>query len=73
MQHLTKSALLLSVALFALSGCGGTPEEKEARYLKKGDELMAQGKLKKARVEFRNAAKIKPTDANAYLSFRYRR
>ncbi|HEU0117616.1 MAG TPA: tetratricopeptide repeat protein, partial [Alphaproteobacteria bacterium] len=56
---LTSSALCL---ILILAGCGGTPEQKEARYLKHGNELFDAGDYEKARVEYRNAARAKPTD-----------
>src|SRR5271154_3336688 len=47
----------------ALISCD-SPEEKEARYLKHGNKLFNQGELEKARVEYKNAARIKPADPN---------
>jgi predicted Zn-dependent protease len=44
--------------------CCGTPQQKEARYLKEGDRLYKQGDLEKARVEYRNAMRIAPADAS---------
>ena len=63
-RSLQFSAALILLSL-SLSGCGGTPEEKEARYLKHGEEYFAQKQYDKARVEYQNAERIKPTDANA--------
>lgn len=45
-----------------LTGCS-SPDEKEARYLKRGNELFEQGEFEKARVEYKNAGRIKPADA----------
>ena len=39
-----------------------TPREKELKYIKRGDILFARGEYKKARLEYKNAAKIMPTD-----------
>jgi len=59
-KNLALSSLLLAGLL--LTGCG-TPEEKEARYLKRGNEFFDRGEYEKARVEYKNAARIKPTEA----------
>src|ERR1700677_3509195 len=45
-----------------LAGCS-KPEEKEAQYIKRGNELFDQGKFEQARVEYKNAGRIKPADA----------
>jgi|CXWL01.1.fsa_nt_gi tetratricopeptide (TPR) repeat protein len=39
-----------------------TPLEKAAKHMRRGDVLFAQGEYKKARLEYKNAAKIRPTD-----------
>lgn len=39
-----------------------TPLEKAAKYIKRGDVLFERGEFKKARLEYKNAAKITPTD-----------
>jgi putative PEP-CTERM system TPR-repeat lipoprotein len=41
----------------------GTPKEREITYLRRGNDLFAQGAYEKARVEYKNAARIMPTDA----------
>lgn len=43
-----------------------TPEQKEARYLKRGNDLFEKGEYGKARLEYRNAARVMPADANVY-------
>nr|MDP9128681.1 tetratricopeptide repeat protein [Pseudomonadota bacterium] len=52
------AAGLISLALAACS----SPEEKEARYLKRGNDLFDKGQYDAARVEYKNAARLKPTD-----------
>src|ERR1700743_2362030 len=58
-----KHALVLPLLCLTLllTGCG-SPEQKEARHIKRGTDLLKANKFDKARVEFLNAAKIKPTD-----------
>jgi tetratricopeptide (TPR) repeat protein len=55
------SVLLLASAVTLLSGCGN-PEEKEARYLRQGNDLFNTGQYDKARIAYKNAAKLKPAD-----------
>ena len=57
------SASVLILASLALTGCGG-PVQKEARYMQRGNELLDAGQYEKARIEYRNAAKINPTDVD---------
>src|ERR1700683_2034423 len=63
----TKSRALFAVALLAalvLTGCGGA-EARKARHLEKGQAFYAANNFEKARVEFRNALQIAPTDSAA--------
>jgi len=39
-----------------------TPAQKEVKYIKRGIEFFEKGEYRKARIEYQNAAKIKPTD-----------
>ncbi len=48
----------------AVSGCGGA-QSRKAKHLEKGESFLAAGNLEKARVEFRNALQIVPTDSEA--------
>ncbi|HEX9448458.1 MAG TPA: tetratricopeptide repeat protein, partial [Dongiaceae bacterium] len=54
-----------SVGFLLLGGCSD-PDSRAAKYVKHGEELIAQGQPDKARLEFRNALKIKPTLAEPY-------
>ncbi len=57
--------LLLSLAAaILLAGCGGA-ESRKARHFEKGQAYLTAGNLEKARVEFRNALQISPTDSEA--------
>lgn len=59
-----KIPLLTATALLAVSlmACD-SPEEKYAKYIDRGAELFDQGAYDKARLEFKNAARLKPADA----------
>ncbi|MGD9741278.1 MAG: tetratricopeptide repeat protein, partial [Dongiaceae bacterium] len=56
-------ALCLSFGL-ALAACDGA-QDREARYLERGQELFDQGDYVKASLEFRNALQINPTSIHA--------
>jgi predicted Zn-dependent protease len=53
------------LAIGLLGGCGD-PDSRAAKYVAHGEELVASGQPDKARLEFRNAIKIKPTLAEPY-------
>jgi tetratricopeptide (TPR) repeat protein len=55
---------IVCIATLAFSGCGGA-ESRKALHLEKGQEFLKAGKFDKARVEFRNALQIAPTDSEA--------
>jgi tetratricopeptide (TPR) repeat protein len=62
-----KSRLLLAAAVasaLAASGCGGA-KGREAKHLAKGKAYLADGNFEKARLEFRNALQLVPTDSEA--------
>jgi len=62
--HSRVALLLLALAAVAagLSACGGA-EARKTRAIARGDEYLADGKIDKARVEYRNALQIAPNDA----------
>jgi tetratricopeptide (TPR) repeat protein len=51
-------------AALIVSGCGGA-QSRKASHLAKGQAFLAAGNLEKARVEFRNALQIVPSDSEA--------
>ncbi len=58
------------VSLFAImaltaSGCS-SPADKEAKYLKRGSAYLKQKEFDKARIEYRNAMRIAPTDPEVF-------
>lgn len=52
------------LVLWLLSGCNSA-EEKYQKYIAKGDNLYLQSDYKRARVEYKNAARIKPAAPEA--------
>ena len=54
----------LAIAL-SLTGCD-SPEQKQANYIKQGNILLDKGDLEKARINYKNAVRLKPTDAEPY-------
>jgi tetratricopeptide (TPR) repeat protein len=57
-------ACFVCTAALITAGCGGA-ESRKARHLENGQQFLAAGNLEKARVEFRNALQIAPTDSEA--------
>ena len=47
-------------------GCNRSPQAKEAEYLKRGAALLAKKDYGRAALEFRNAVKEMPKDAEPY-------
>src|SRR5579884_834831 len=55
---------LTAVVLCAfLAGCMRTPAEKEARFMKRGNDFVAKHDYPRAILEFRNAIQVMPKDA----------
>ncbi len=54
------------LAAIVLCGCLRSPEQKEAAYLARGKEYYAKKDYARAILQFRNAAAVKPKDAEPY-------
>jgi tetratricopeptide (TPR) repeat protein len=63
-QRWTRIAFLALTGLF-LAGC--SPAPREARFMKRGKAYLEKKDYARAVIEFHNAAKIMPTDAEPYL------
>jgi tetratricopeptide (TPR) repeat protein len=55
----------LSAGIVAV-GCNGSPQSKEAQYLKRGVALLEKKDYGRAALEFRNAIKVMPSDAEPH-------
>jgi tetratricopeptide (TPR) repeat protein len=52
--------------VIATCGCARSPQENEARYLKRAEEFVAKKDYASALIEYRNAAQQMPKDAEPY-------
>jgi len=57
--------LTAAAAIIVMVGSCDSQERRETKYLERGQALFDQGDFAKARLEFKNALAIKPTDAEA--------
>ena len=64
-----KRLLIYLLALSLLVSCGGSKEDRKAKYFQKGMELYEQGNYVKARLEFKNVLQIDPNDVEGYYMF----
>jgi len=58
-------ASALAIATLVLGGCDDV-QQREAKYKARGVGYIVDGKFDLARIEFKNAAKINPTDPDVY-------
>ena len=68
MPTITTIAFRIGVVcvLGLVAGCSRSPQEKEARFLKRGQAFLAKKDYARATLEFRNAANAMPRDAEPY-------
>src|SRR5450631_2177665 len=60
------AAVALSAGILAV-GCNRSPQAKEALYLKRGAALVGKKDYGRAGLEFRNAIKVMPKDAEPHF------
>src|SRR5579862_3745978 len=60
------AASLCILMVLAASACRTSPEAKEAKYLKRGEALLAKKDYSRALLEFRNASVVMPKDAEPF-------
>jgi Flp pilus assembly protein TadD len=67
------ASLVLLPFLLLFYGCKGDVQAKKVAHVQKGEAYVAQEKYTEAVIEFRNAIKLEPKDAQAYykLSLAY--
>lgn len=59
--------ILIFASLMSLSGCD-SPQEKQQNHLERGNAYMENSDFVRARLEYKNAAKINPTDPKVIYS-----
>lgn len=64
--HQTLLTLVASLVLLGSLGACDNPDQKAARHISRGNTLFTEGKLEKARIEYKNAARLKPVDAEPF-------
>ena len=65
---LTDTAMkrIILLSLLVTAACGGDPSERARTYTASGDQYAAKGQLNEAVIEYRNAAKADPTQAEVF-------
>lgn len=64
--HFAITGVLLSSLICGLCSCASTPEAKSARYLEAGKKLLKNKDATRAILQFQNAVKATPNNAEAY-------
>jgi putative PEP-CTERM system TPR-repeat lipoprotein len=59
------SLIMVLVACLSTGACKRSPQDKAARFLRNGRELMVRKEYSRASLEFRNAVQLLPKDAEA--------
>jgi tetratricopeptide (TPR) repeat protein len=67
-MHMNRSLVIRAVLItgIAMAGCSNSPQDREARFLKRGKEFLAKKDFGRALLEFKNAAQAMPKDAEPY-------
>jgi tetratricopeptide (TPR) repeat protein len=65
-QIRTWTGIFALLAAIILSGCNLLPRRNETSYLKRGRDLRGAGQYSRALLEFRNAARLAPSDGEPY-------
>ncbi len=66
MNRIQIRACVVIVLLAFLCACARSPEARRDKYLARGKALLQKHEYSRAILEFRNAAKAMPKDAEAY-------
>ncbi len=61
-----RAAVFLGLVAISLQGCKKSPHEKEAAFLARGETLVAAKQYPRAILEFKNAMRVMPRDAEPY-------
>lgn len=67
MPHKISLAIIIGASLLFLVGCD-SPEEKQEKYIQRGDRYLQEQDYVHARLEYKNAAKINPTNVKVIYS-----
>ena len=65
LSHFSRWLLLLTVVLAITNGCARSPEAKKTRHLERGNQYFAKEQYRDAMLEYRNALRIDPKNAEA--------
>lgn len=67
-MHMNRSQVIRALLLvgIVMAGCSSSPQDREARFLKRGKEFLAKKDSGRALLEFKNAAQAMPKDAEPY-------
>src|ERR1700680_4945877 len=57
---------IVGTAIAMMSSCRTAPQEKETKYLKRGQEQLAKKDYSRALLDFKNAAQTMPKDPEPY-------
>jgi len=66
MTRMVWKASVVVLVTAVLLGCAGSPQERRNKYLSRGKDLIQKKDYTRALLEFKNAAKVIPNDAEVY-------